>query len=130
MRVIIVWLCCLFFLFDVSSSLANDPPVDAEKLHNVEGQYRLIVFHATWCGPCHQLDKLMREDDVKKMLGTMIVHRLDVDKETELVKFYKVQTVPLVVLVRMLNSKEATIVRRHTGTMTKSQIEKFITIRD
>ncbi|MGY5139671.1 thioredoxin family protein [Mycoplasmopsis gallinarum] len=51
----------------------------------------VLVFHATWCGPCkmfkHTLDELSEKDNVN-------VYRIDIDKNIELAKEYKVNSIP------------------------------------
>ena len=62
----------------------------------------ILDFHATWCGPCKMLAPHLQaiQDNYKTKL---IVYKIDVDKEPELAKLFKVQAMPTIVFIGSKN---------------------------
>ena len=60
----------------------------------------LIDFYASWCGPCQRLspiiDELAAEYD-----GKVDIYKVDVDKEEELARLFKVRSIPTLVYIPM-----------------------------
>jgi len=66
------------------------------------GELPLILdFYATWCRPCKMLAPHLQTIQ-NKYNGKLVVYRIDVDKEPELAKLFKVEAMPTIVFV---NSK-------------------------
>ena len=60
----------------------------------------VIDFWAKWCAPCKKLKKLtMEHTDVAKVLGSMEVIYVDLDKHPSLAKAYGVKSIPDVFFV-------------------------------
>ena len=80
---------------------------------------KLLVFSASWCGPCKQMapavDELAQEYPGQ-------VFKYDADVEVELRTRYKVQAVPTLVIV----DEHGEEVRRTLGAMPKHALEKFL----
>lgn len=58
----------------------------------------ILDFHATWCGPCKMLAPHLQSIQ-NKYKGKLVIYKIDVDKEPELAKLFKVQAMPTVVYV-------------------------------
>ncbi len=59
----------------------------------------LIVFHADWCGPCHQMEPVI--DELKEDLkGKVKFSEIDIDKEPELAEKYGVMSIPNFVILK------------------------------
>lgn len=61
----------------------------------------ILDFHATWCRPCKMLAPHL-QDIQNRYKGKLIVYKIDVDKEPELARLFKIQAMPTIVFV---NSK-------------------------
>lgn len=61
----------------------------------------ILDFHATWCRPCKMLAPHLQAIQ-NKYNGKLIVYKIDVDKEPQLAKLFKVEAMPTIVFV---NSK-------------------------
>lgn len=71
---------------------------------NHVGELPIILdFYATWCRPCKMLAPHLQTIQ-NKYNGKLIVYSIDVDKEPELAKLFKVEAMPTIVFV---NSKTA-----------------------
>lgn len=59
----------------------------------------LLQFYAEWCMPCKALSPMvdMIEDRAK---GQIIVHRIDIDTNPEIVAEFEISSVPTLVLVK------------------------------
>ena len=79
----------------------------------------VIDFYADWCGPCRMLAPVFEElaneyTDVKFC-------KVNVDNEPELAKMFKVQSIPMVALV-----KDNTFVDMSVGFVPKDKLAKLI----
>lgn len=73
---------------------------------NRVGELPIILdFYATWCRPCKMLAPHLQTIQ-NKYKGKLIVYSIDVDKEPELAKLFKVEAMPTIIFV---NSKSAYI---------------------
>jgi len=75
---------------------------NTNKSFNRIGKLPIILdFHATWCRPCKMLAPHLQAIQ-NKYKGKLIVYKIDVDKEPELAKLFKVEAMPTIIFV---NSK-------------------------
>lgn len=77
---------------------------DKNKEFNRISKIPLILdFHATWCRPCKMLAPHL-QDIQNKYNGKLTVYKIDVDKEPELAKLFKIQAMPTIIFVNSKNS--------------------------
>ena len=57
----------------------------------------LVDFWATWCGPCQMLGPII-EELASDYSGRAKVCKIDVDKEKELAKRFKIMSIPTVII--------------------------------
>ena len=58
----------------------------------------IINFTATWCGPCKMMKPVL--DEVQSEYPDLVIHKTDIDVETDKVKEYNVQSVPTYVILK------------------------------
>jgi thioredoxin 1 len=59
----------------------------------------VIDFFATWCGPCRMVGPIL--EDLKKDLGDGVrIFKIDVDKNDTLAAYFKVQSVPTIMVFK------------------------------
>ena len=63
----------------------------------------ILDFHATWCRPCKMLAPHLQQIQ-NKYKGKLIVYKIDVDKEPELARLFKVEAMPTIVFVKAKTS--------------------------
>lgn len=58
----------------------------------------IINFTATWCGPCKMMKPIL--DEIQGEYPDLVIHKTDIDVETDKVKEYNVQSVPTYVILK------------------------------
>ena len=80
----------------------------------------LVDFSAEWCGPCKMLAPVLKE--VKGRIGDAArIVKIDIDANQQIAAFYKVQSVPTLILF-----KSGNIQWRESGLMTAQQLENAL----
>lgn len=80
----------------------------------------LVDFHATWCGPCHQMaPELLRF--TRNNTGKLRVIKIDIDKNPQVAAKYQIQGVPTLILFR-----QGKILWRQSGAMSAQQISQYV----
>lgn len=80
----------------------------------------LVDFYADWCGPCKMLAPILKE--VKDELGdTILVIKIDVDKNQSLAGKYQVRGVPTLLLF-----KEGQQLWRQSGLVQKKELVQIL----
>ncbi len=59
----------------------------------------LADFFATWCGPCKMLTPVL-EDLSESLPNNITIAKIDIDEETELVREYRITSVPTLLLFK------------------------------
>jgi thiol-disulfide isomerase/thioredoxin len=77
------------------------------------GDTVLLDFQASWCGPCRAMESTVNEI----AQAGYPVRRVDVDRDRELAKQYKIQNIPCFVL--LVDGRE---VARQTGGMSRAEL--------
>jgi len=79
---------------------------------------KVLKFYGEWCGPCKT------QNSIIKNLGdrvTVPIEEIDIDEKFDLVKSWKVTSVPTMILI-----DENGEVKRHTGVLKEKEFLKFI----
>jgi thioredoxin 1 len=76
----------------------------------------LVLFSASWCGPCQQLKKTLAVTD----LG-IPVSLVDVDSDPVAAADYSIRGVPTLILI-----EDNQVVKRKSGAMSSQQLKEFI----
>lgn len=76
---------------------------------------KLLVFGATWCGPCKALAPVIEK--VSKRYPSIQVSKIDVEENSELATKYHVQNLPKLVV-----EKNGKVVNEHTGYLSEERI--------
>ena len=84
----------------------------------INGKRVLVVFFATWCGPCKMLSLVMEKFDNK---GAIPIIKVDIDEENNLAEEYKIFSVPTLIIFE--NGKE---IKRISGFMSEDELEKWV----
>lgn len=58
----------------------------------------LIDFWAPWCEPCKMLDEILEE--LKGRMPELLIHKVNVDEQTELAENHFIRSVPVLVLYK------------------------------
>jgi thioredoxin 1 len=76
----------------------------------------LVDFWAEWCGPCKQIDPVIREIATEKA-GTLTVGKLNVDDHGDIAMRYNVMSIPTMIVF-----KDGAEVQRLVGARGKAAL--------
>lgn len=78
---------------------------------------KLLKFYAEWCGPCKQVTKLLKDNNIEHTA-------IDIDTEDGAIATsnYNIRTVPTLIML----DDESKEIKRYTGSMTVQQLKEFI----
>lgn len=72
----------------------------AQNTSRKTGKPIFIYFHAAWCGPCRNLDKMVWSDArVVRASRAWVPFKADLDTQTDLARRFDVKTPPMVVFL-------------------------------
>lgn len=94
---------------------------DAE-VRNFKGEPILLDFWATWCGPCSMIAPVLAEI-ADEYAGKIRIGKVNVDEQPELAAAFRVESIPLLVLV-----KDGAIHGQLVGYRDKSAILSFLNL--
>lgn len=83
----------------------------------------ILDFHATWCRPCKMLAPHLQAIQ-NKYNNKLIVYKIDVDKEPQLAKLFKVEAMPTIVFINSKNSYKSELGYRDYNEF-ESLVEKY-----
>ncbi len=82
----------------------------------INGDYVLVDFFATWCGPCKMLGPIL--ENVSKNIEIL---KVDVDKFENLARNYSVMSIPTLILF-----KKGQIVDKKIGFIPEVMLNEWI----
>lgn len=93
-----------------------------EKLNEIinGSQLTLVDFFATWCGPCKMMHPVLEQ--LKEEMGdSLLIIKIDIDKNEALMEQYRIQSVPTLMLFR-----KGDALWRQSGAMSLSDLKKVV----
>lgn len=82
----------------------------------------LLDFFAAWCGPCKMLAPVVEE--VAKERDDIMVGKVDIDEEMELVQKFKIMSVPTLVVL-----KNGQLIHKSAGVVSKREIMELLSTK-
>jgi len=80
----------------------------------------LVDFSATWCGPCKMMEPILQNLS-NKIGNTARILKVDIDKNPAVANFYKIQSVPTLLLF-----VKGEIKWRQSGVVNEQQLAEVI----
>ncbi len=80
----------------------------------------LIDFYASWCGPCKAIAPVL-EELAAEYGDSIVIYKIDTDKEQELASLFGIRSIPSVLFVPMNEQPQMA-----QGAMSKAQFREAI----
>lgn len=88
---------------------------------NYKGERPAIIdFYATWCGPCRMISPILK-DLAKEYADSIVVYKVDVDKEKELSTEMGIQSLPTIIFIPKKGQPQVIV-----GAADKSTFQRAI----
>ena len=68
----------------------------------------VIDFYATWCGPCRMVAPILK-DLAKEYGDSIVIYKVDTDKEKELAMAMGIQSLPTIVFIPQTNQPQVIV---------------------
>lgn len=82
-------------------------------------QVQLLVFSATWCGPCRAMAPVI-DDVATTYAGEVVVAKVDIEQSPAIARAFEVRGVPTLIVRRGAN------VERHIGVLTRTRLAMLL----
>jgi len=91
---------------------------------SVTGKDVLVIFSASWCPACRQMeeDTLQNDEVMKRISENYIGVRIDVDSNPELSSEYRIYGVPTIIILDSSGNQ----IRRSEGYMSPQEFMSFL----
>ena len=84
----------------------------------------LLDFYADWCGPCRAIAPILKEL-AQKFKDSIIIYKVNVDKEKELAGWAGIQSIPAILFIPMDEKPQMLVGQQPKETFVKI-IRKFL----
>ena len=92
---------------------------ESELKELIKGEFVIVDFYATWCGPCQMIGPLLEE--LEKEHKNIQVIKIDVEKHEALARKHKAEMIPMLEIYK--NEK---LIDKVVGYATKEEIEDLL----
>ncbi len=76
----------------------------------------LVDFRADWCGPCRQMDPVIKQI-AKKYAGKAVVGKLNIDDNPEITRKYKITGIPAFLIF-----KDGRVIEEFVGVTSRTEL--------
>lgn len=123
--------CCALLLATQIWAFVGKDKVWRHSFSEAEAEARqlgrpiLLHFHASWCGPCRQMDSdVLNTGEVKRMLMERVIGvKVDLDQHPDLAAKYGVESIPADVII----SPEGKVLNKSVGYQARDQYVASLT---
>lgn len=98
---------------DQAGSLASIDAAAGDRL-------QLLVFSATWCGPCKAMAPAI-DDIAQNYADELVVAKIDIEASPDIAQAFEVRGVPTLVTRR-----GGAVIDRHVGGLTRTRLAMMI----
>ena len=89
-------------------------------------EYKLMQFHAKWCGPCVRMSKVLKSKSITQYFEDnpqIKLYKVNVDQDRALANTWNVGSIPVVIITEKIPNKERwRTLYRHTGYMGEANL--------
>ena len=85
----------------------------------INGEYALVDFFATWCGPCKMMGPVL--ESVSSNRDNIKIIKVDVDKFESLARTYGVMSIPTLILF-----KNGQVIDKKVGFLAEPLLNEWI----
>lgn len=111
-------------------AVAEDAPDDGwlKQTTLMANKPMVVDFFATWCGPCKELEPVLKELEMKYK-DKVIFQRIDVDQRPELAQEFNIQAIPMLMFITPKGEYQ-TIIGYQDAPVIEAKIAELITRSD
>ena len=79
---------------------------------------KIIDIWASWCMPCKVVSQVL--DRIQNERPDLVIEKINVDEDKEAIAEYNVKNIPVI----LIEDKDGNVLFRHTGAITKQELDK------